>query len=489
MSSLMSLTATELASRLRAREVTARDAVDASLARIAERDPHLHAFIRVDAEAAAAAASALDRVPAGERGPLHGVPVSVKDVTDVAGMPTTHGSLLSDTEPAAADDVSTARLRAAGAVIVGKTNTPEFGFGAVCTNRICGPTRNPHDLSLTSGGSSGGSAVAVAAELTSLAQGADFGGSVRTPAGFTGTVGFRPTPGRIPEPGRPLAWNALATQGVLARTVDDAALMAAVMSGPDARDPLSLLGAPAIDASDRSLVPVGGVRVAASATLDGSYRIDPEVRSRFARAVDQVSGILGGVDETGPSTAGAEGAFRTLRAAQSWAAHDDRVTRFPEQLTESFVWNVRQGQSITAEEYLSAQATRSSVYRRFRAFFDEYDVLILPTASVMPFPNEQGEVEWIDGVATTSIIDYLACTFLISLVGFPAISIPAPSLPGELPFGLQLVARPYDEATLLRVARTLEAGGFAYTAPRAIESALSAVPAAGLSAAQAAGGR
>ena len=475
----MTLPAAELASRLRRGEITASESVGDALARIAERDPHLHAFISVHEEAAVAEAERLDRMPEAERGALHGVPVSVKDVTDVRGFPTTHGSLLSPTDPAVADDASIARLRAAGAVIVGKTNTPEFGFGAVCTNKICGPTRNPFDLSLTSGGSSGGAAVSVAAGMSSIAQGYDFGGSVRTPAAFTGTVGFRPTPGRIPEPGRPFAWDSLSTQGVLARTVDDAALMAAVMSGPDPRDPLSLLAAPALDPSDRAMVDAGGVRVAASATLAGSYRIDPEVRARFERAVDQVAQILGGVEEDAPSTAGAEDAFRTLRAAQSWSGHGDRVTRFPDRLTDSFVWNVRQGRSITAEEYVAAQTARSTTYRRFRAFFDAYDVLVLPAASVMPFPNEQGEVDMIDGVTTTSIIDYLACTFLISLVGFPAISIPAPTLPGELPFGLQLVARPYEEATLLRVARTLEAGGFAYSAPAAIESELRAASAAG----------
>ena len=237
---LYRLDATDLAFQIRSGITSATEAVETSLARIAAIDGNYNAFIHVDAAGALTAAKTLDKRPDTEtRGPLFGVPIAIKDLTDVKGMPTTHGSLLRGQEDAAQDDLIVARLRAAGAIIIGKTNTPEFGFGAVCANRRTGPTRNPWNPTLTSGGSSGGSAVAVTTGMVALAQGTDFGGSVRTPASFTGCVGLRPTLGSVPDPTRPLGWSALATQGVLARSAQDAELMASVMTGSNRNDPLS----------------------------------------------------------------------------------------------------------------------------------------------------------------------------------------------------------------------------------------------------------
>lgn len=453
------LGAAELAHQIRSGLVSVTDAVEASLSRINSLDDVYEAFIYVDEDGARAVAEEMDRGPAMEaRGPLFGVPVAVKDVTDVRGMPTTHGSLLRGQRPAQADEVSVARLRAAGAVIVGKTNTPEFGFGAVCTNRLRGPTRNPWNPALTSGGSSGGSAVAVATGMVSLAHGSDFGGSVRTPASFTGCVGLRPTPGLIPEPTRPLGWNTLATQGVLARSADDAALMLRVMAGAHRHDPQSLL-------APGHAPPQTPLRVAATATMRGAYRIDPEVRAHFDSAVTAASKAFDTIEEDAPKTHGASDAFKVLRAAQSWATFGATVEEHSDKLTDSFVWNVRSGQDLMAEDYLAAEQVRTRTYRAFQNFFERYDILLLPAASVLPFPNDQGEVTSIDGIPCDSIIDYLACTYLISLVGFPALVLPAPVGNG-LPFGVQLVARPDGEEALFQAARMLEeTAGFRHTWP------------------------
>lgn len=451
------LSATSLTKRVEARDISALEATEACIERIEELDGELRSFISVHQDQARRTARQLDGAKQ-PMGPLHGVPIAVKDLNDVRNMITTQGSLLSDRHPANEDDVSIARLRAAGAVILGKTNTPEFGFGAVCTNKLCGPTANPWDTTLTSGGSSGGSAVAVATGMASLAHGTDFGGSVRIPASFTGCIGYRPTPGRIPEPKRALAWDTLATQGVLTRTVEDASLMATVMSGTDRRDPQSFVPKASHEES-------GTLRVAASSTMNGAYRIDPNVRSFFAGSVDAAQGVFGEIKDATPDVEGASDAFKALRAAQSWMNFGGMVEDQADQLTESFVWNVRKGKAISAEEYLRAQATRSRTYRSFQEFFGYYDILMLPAASVMPFPNDQGEVTEIDGEPTGSIIDYLACTYLISLVGFPSIVLPAPEGISDLPFGIQLVARPHADEMLLNAARRLEASGFRHRFP------------------------
>lgn len=239
MTSICDLSATTIARAITKRELSSREVVDAHLERIARSDVQLAAFVTVDAEGARRAAQICDEAPA-PTGPLHGVPVAIKDLTDTAGLTTTYGSALFRNYVPAEDDLVVARLRRAGAIVLGKTNTPEFGFGAVCTNRLCGPTRNPFDFSLTSGGSSGGSAVAVAAGMVPLAHGTDFGGSVRTPASFCDVASIRPTPGRIPSPLRPLGWDMLATHGFLARGVDDLALALSVCEGSDVRDPVSI---------------------------------------------------------------------------------------------------------------------------------------------------------------------------------------------------------------------------------------------------------
>ena len=236
---LCELTATTLAKALARREISARAVLEAHLARIAAHDARLSAFITVDADGARRQADACDAASA-PIGPLHGVPIAVKDLTDTRGLRTTYGSLLFQDHVPDQDELVVARLRRAGAVIIGKTNTPEFGFGAVCTNRLCGPTRNPFDVALTSGGSSGGSAVAVATGMAPLAHGTDFGGSVRTPASFCDVVSIRPTPGRIAAPARALGWDMLATHGLLARSVDDLELGLSACVGPDVRDPLSI---------------------------------------------------------------------------------------------------------------------------------------------------------------------------------------------------------------------------------------------------------
>jgi len=454
------LTAKQALAELTRGALSARDLVAASLARVEAHDGALRSFVTTCPERALAEAEASDaRVRAGSaRRPLEGLPFAVKDVTDTEGVRTTYGSLPFRDHVPARDELCVARLRAAGAILIGKTNTPEFGFGPRSFNRIQGSTANPHDLALSAGGSSGGSAAAVAAGLVPIAQGTDFGGSVRTPAAFCGVVGLRPTPGLIPSASKALAWNALSTHGVIARDADDAALALSVMAGFDRRDPLSRPGPVEFEGT------VGDLRIGASPDL-GAAPVSGEVRRRFQSALDDIAKCFARVEWASPDCAGGREAFAALRGAMVRRQFRALVAEHRAELTPQLLWNFDRGEALSADDLLAAEEARSRIHASFMGFFDHHDALVIPSASVMPFSNDQEEVLEIDGEALASRIDYLAITFLISLVGLPSISVPYWG-DGALPFGLQIVAPPWREDLLLALARRLEREqGFAHRWP------------------------
>lgn len=449
-------TATEAVGAISQRWVRAADLVSEALLRIGSLDSALKAFCTINPDAERDALAADRAVAAGQRlGPLHGLPVAIKDLAATKGLLTTYGCARFANHVPVTDDLCVARLRRAGAIIVGKTNTPEFGFGAVCANRLHGPTCNPFDPSRTSGGSSGGSAVAVATGMAMLAHGTDFGGSVRTPASFCGVVGLRPTPGRIPEPAYPPAWNRLSTHGVLGRTVDDVALMFEVMAGPDPRNPAST----AISARNRGgyRERVGRVeRIAFTADLSGFAPVEAEVADKIRGVVEKIAANGWPVMECCPDVQGAREAFQTLRAAVLDRQYGALLEEGTNDLTDSFVWNVARGRNLSARDYLVADEARGRILREFTALFRRFDILALPAAGVLPFANADGDVRAVNGRPLANIIDYLAVTFVISLVGFPAISIPCGHSARGLPIGLQLVAPPFKEGRLLRFAKALQ---------------------------------
>ncbi|PWC88250.1 glutamyl-tRNA amidotransferase [Azospirillum sp. TSH100] len=452
--------AAALAARLAGGELPARAVMEAHLNRIAAADPDLCAFITVAADEALARAAELDATLARtgrSAGPLHGLPVVVKDLTDTAGIRTTYGSALHADHVPSTSDIAVARIEAAGGIVIGKTNTPEFGFGAICRNRLAGPTRNPFDARLTSGGSSGGSAVAVAAGMAPLAHGTDFGGSVRVPASFCGVASIRPTPGLIPSPGRALGWDTLATHGVLARDTTDCALLLSAMAGSDLRDPTSLFG----DRDDGSETRLG-------ATADfGVATVSHAVRERFAAAVEQLERAAGPVARRHPDCGDAMATFRTLRAAQIRHAYGPLLDSHGDSLTDTVRWNIEAGSGITADAYLAAQTARTALYRRFVALFEEIDVLAAPACGVLPWPNEDGEVTVIDGRPVETILDYLGVTAIVTLIGFPVLTLPVGG--DGLPFGIQLIARPGEERRLIRLGRMLEReAGFVHRWPPAL---------------------
>ena len=445
--------ATRMATAIRERELTCVEVMDAHLRRIEAVNPALNAIVTLDAELALREAGAADRA-GGAPGPLHGLPIAVKDLEDTAGMRTTYGSPLFRDHVPTADTLVVARLRQAGAIVIGKTNTPEFGAGSQTFNPVFGPTRNPYDLARTSGGSSGGAAAAVAAGMTPLADGSDLGASIRNPASFCNVVGLRPSPGRVPEVPSAYAWNPMGVHGPLARTVEDAALMLRAMAGPDPRAPLSLSEAP-----DRFVVgPAAdsrGRRIAWSRNL-GDLPVDAEVSAALedGRAALEAMGCV--VEEVEPDLAGADEAFEVLRGVGFAHAFGDLLETSGGGLKDTIVWNTRIGLALTGAQVGRALALQTEMFHRMRALLEDYDALALPVSQVAPFPVEQEWVGEIAGVTMGSYLEWMRSCSRITMTAHPAMSIPAGFTPAGLPIGLQLVGRHRGELDLLRLAAGIE---------------------------------
>ena len=469
MKPLYQWSATELQRGLMTQEIQATAVVKSCLQAIEQSNDRLQALITVCADQALAAAQQIDeaRSRGASLGPLAGMPFSAKDLTPTAGVRTTMGSLIYQDWVPNQDELCIARLKQAGGILIGKTNTPEFGLGAHCTNPLFGPTANPYESARSSGGSSGGAAVSVATGMCALAQGSDMGGSVRTPASFCGVVGLRPSAGRIPRSRKPLLWDYLDTDGILARTVEDAALMLSVMAGWDADDPIAIAATWSPPSFDATVVDqlAGKVRVGFSADL-GIAPVDTEVKAVFEQAIAQLTPLCQRVTPTHPDCSMAQPAFETMRAALLWYKQRQHYEQHFDQLTDTVRWNVARGQDLSAIEFLTASAQRDQLYRNFLNFFETHDILATVSACVPPFPHEQPEVLRVNDTPLRHIIDYLTITYTISLTGLPALSIPCGWTASGLPVGMQLVGPPHSEAMLLQFAYVLqEALGFHHRWP------------------------
>jgi amidase len=452
-SGLCALAAHEQARLVRERAVSARELVQAHLDRIGEVNHRLNAIVTLDRDAALDAADAADRALAGgaEPGPLHGLPIAIKDLEDVAGMRTTYGSTLFAQHVPDADTPMVARLRRAGAIIIGKTNTPEFGAGSQTFNAVFGVTRNPHDLTRTPGGSSGGAAAAVAAGMIPLADGSDLGGSIRNPAAFCGVLGLRPTPGRVPDPDGP-PWDPRAVLGPIARTAEDAALFLQAVAGPDPRAPLSLPDGP--DAFAAPLPEPRGLRIAWSEDL-GGLPVEPAVTAalRSQRAALEAIGCT--VEDAEPDLDGADEAFETLRALGYLQGLGPLLAEHPDALKDTVVENTRAGEALTGAQVVRAIERQGAAFHAMREFLERYDALALPTVQVLPF---DAGIEWPAEVAGTpmgSYIEWMRSCSRISMTAHPAVSVPGAISPEGLPVGLQLVGRRGAEVQLLGLSRRL----------------------------------
>jgi amidase len=451
---LCDLGAFELAARIRRKEVSARDAMAAHLARIERINPRVNAIVTLVAERAMADAARADELAArgGRLGVLHGLPVAHKDLVDTAGIRTTRGSRFYSDNVPTRDALIVTRLRAAGAVTCGKTNTPEFGAGSQTFNEVFGATRNPYDLTKTCGGSSGGAAVAVACGLVPIADGSDSGGSLRNPPAFCNVVGLRPSPGRVPGEGG--SWVPLAVSGPIGRSVRDVALMLSAIAGPDPRSPLALSddGARFRAPLDRSFK---GVRVAWWKGL-GGIPFEPEVRSAVDanRRVFESLGCL--VEEAEPDFADVGDALRVLRFTANHAQYSALIRQRPEWVKDEIKFEVAQAERYTGADVSRAWARQARMHEQSRQFFERYDYFVLPVTQVVPFDVTTRYPTQVAGVAMQDYIDWMRSCWYITFMANPAISVPGGFTPSGLPVGLQIVGRHHDEFSVLQLAHAFE---------------------------------
>jgi amidase len=451
--------AVELVKLYRARKTSPLEVVQAVLARIDAVNPAVNAVVTLARESAlweARRATALLRRNA-PLPTLFGVPVGIKDLAQTKGLRTTFGSTLYKDHVPDEDALVVERLRAAGAIVVGKTNTPEFGFGPNTFNAVFGPTRNPWDLSKTSGGSSGGSAAGLATGMFPIAEGSDLGGSLRGPAAFCGVVGFRTTPGLVPRYPTTLAWDSYSVEGPMARTVADTALMLSVIAGPDDRAPLSY----DVDTGEfvkAAKVPsVKGWRVAWTPDLGGLVAIDTQVRAVFERAVGVFRSIGARVELACADMSDVPEIVRVSRGVLMVARHADKLPEHREVLQPGLVENTEQGLALTARDVAQADLLRTRQWHRVREFLAQRDVWIMPTMAVPAFPVEHPHVMEINGQPVGKSMQRSFLTYAFSVMGLPAISIPCGFTGAGLPVGLQIVGRRRGEAAVLRAAAAFEA--------------------------------
>jgi amidase len=428
----------------------------AHLAQIERVNPKVNAIpMLVAGEAIEQAKKADEALARGAKpGPLYGLPIAIKDMVETKGIRTTYGSPIYKDYVPAHDVLFVERLKAAGAIVIGKTNTPEFGAGSHTFNPVFGVTRNPYDLTRTCGGSSGGGAVALACGMVPIADGSDLGGSVRNPPSFNNVVGLRPSPGRIPRYPAEQPWNRLGVLGPMARRVQDAALLLSVMAGPDPRDPLSIPEDPSRFRSslERDLK---GCRIAWSPDL-GQFPVEKAVLDVIEQALPIFRDLGCRVEEAHPDFSGAADVFQVLRA-QSFAhglARDIRAHR--DLMKDTVIWNIEQGFKLSGLDISRAEAERGVLYHRVRSFLSHHDFLILPVSQVVPFPIG---VEWpreINGVEMETYVDWMQSCSLITLTEHPAMSVPCGFTPGGLPVGLQIVGRYQREMEVLQLAHAFE---------------------------------
>jgi Asp-tRNA(Asn)/Glu-tRNA(Gln) amidotransferase A subunit family amidase len=451
------LPARDLVAGFAAGRFTPCDVVEACLARIADLGPAINALAAVDADGARAAAkSSSARWANGEPlGPLDGLPVGVKDLQDAAGLLTTHGSPRFRANIAKADLLMVSRLRKAGAIVLAKTNVPEFGAGGNSRNPVWGATGNPFDPRLLAGGSSGGSAAALAVDLLPLCTGSDTGGSLRLPASLCGIVGYRPSADVVAHPARPLGWSTISVLGPMARDMDDLLLMLRVIQGHDPDDPLSS-PAPADRFAHVEARPLAGLRIGYSEDFGGAP-VDPGIRETFRSRIAAIAPHVAECREIDMDLGDMDRAFDILRAESFLAAFGKAFADEPETFGPHVAANVKLGDGFTLADRAWAHAEQTRILRAFNARMHDVDVILMPTVPVSPFPWRDHYPAEIDGRKMDIYYRWLALTYRGSLSGGPALTLPAGRDHAGMPFGLQLLGPLRGDEGLLSAGLALEA--------------------------------
>ena len=458
------MTAVELSQRIRSGDLSCVEVMQAHIAQIDRVNPQVNAIVTYHPDTALEGAKAADDALSrgDDVGALHGLPVAHKDLADTAGVRTTYGSPIYADHIPEQDALMVERLKQAGAISVGKTNTPEFGAGSQTFNEVFGTTLNPYDLTKTCGGSSGGAAVALSCGMVAIADGSDLGGSLRNPSNFCNIVGFRTSIGRVPVWPSAMPWTLLSVQGPMARTVQDTALMLSAIAGPDARCPVALTDEgdsfnPLTHSLERDFK---GVRIAWSGDMDG-LPVDP----RILTVIESRRGVFGelgcDIDEACPDFSDANEVFMTMRAASMAASRAELLRTHRDQMKDTVIWNIEQGMKLTAAEIGAAEIKRAALYERVRKFMETYEFMVFPVSQHPPFDVTQPYLTEVAGVQMDTYIDWMRSCYYITATGHPAISVPCGFTDEGLPVGIQIVGRHQSEFAVLQLAYAFqEATGF-----------------------------
>ncbi|MBR0718848.1 amidase [Bradyrhizobium liaoningense] len=445
------------------RKLSPVELTDSCIRRIEAIDPAVNAVVARSFETACKTAREHEAmVMRGDRlGAVHGLPLGVKDLIDAEGLPTSFGSVLFADNVAKQDEAIVAMLRREGAIVIGKTNVPEWGAGGNTRNAVYGATGNPFDPDRSAAGSSGGSAVALATGMVPLATGSDTGGSVRNPASFCGVVGFRPSPGLIASNSRNMAWLQISQLGPMARTVSDACLMLSCMLDRDARDPLSAIlhagGAPAPTLyRNPPRADLSSLRIAATCDF-GFAPTEQAVAGTFRAKLGSFESVFRSVEWTHPDCTGADEVFSILRAVAFLGRHRELAEKFPDKVGPNIRDNVTEGLGYSAADVARALSMQTDLYRRWQTFYASHDFILAPAITISPRPWSELYPAEIDGQPTKSYFHWLAMAYAVTNVGHPTVAIPAGRDGAGLPFGIQVIGPRGGDLATLAVAREIEA--------------------------------
>ena len=454
-SDLTARSAVELRAMIGRREISPLELMDACIARIEALNPAINAIAATDFERARAGARAAQAaVMRGDTlGPLHGLPLGVKDLQDTAGLLSTSGTVSRRNHVPAHDNTLVARLRAAGAIVTAKTNVPDMGAGANTRNPVWGATGNPFDPARNAGGSSGGSAAALAVDMLPLATGSDTGGSLRIPAALCGVVGLRPSPGVVANDARPLGWSVISVLGPMARNVADTHLMLQASTGIEPRDPLSY-AEPAL-AAPLAAVELSTLRVGFTEDF-GICAVDPAIRRSLRQRVAALEALGVRCEPLALDLADADRVFDILRAESFYAGYADTLRDAPHTLAPHVRANIEMAGAMTLADRAWAHLAQTRIARRFATAFERFDLIVAPTSPVTPFPWTTLYAETIDGQAMRNYYHWLALTYIPTLATNPALALPCGVDEAGMPFGLQLIGPLRGDARLLAMAAALE---------------------------------
>ncbi len=457
------LTAVEARTLIGRKRLSPVELLESCLTRIGQVNPAVNAVVALDTDRARATAKQAEQaVMRGDAlGPLHGLPVGIKDLEETAGLRTTWGSPIFRDHVPEKDAGAVARIRAAGGIVIGKTNTPEFGLGANTRNSVYGATGNPFDPTKSAAGSSGGSAVALATGMAPLCSGSDTGGSLRNPAAFCGILGYRPSAGLVPAEKRAHGWAPISVLGPMARNVPDACLLLSAMASDDAMDPLAytlharpVRGEPGLFFPPRR-IDLATLRLATSEDF-GAAPVEGVVREAFRQRVAALAPLFREAVAAHPDCTGGDEAFEVLRASTMLTAHAEKVRTRPQDCGPNIIANVEEGLRYSLEDGARAATLQTRIYRNFQEFFARHDVLVTPAITISPRSWRELYPAEIDGQKARTYFHWLALAYYVSLTGHPAVCLPMGLDARGMPFGLQIVGPRGGDAFVLGVAAALE---------------------------------